>query len=94
MALGVFPYRCTNRLLLVVGQADSGVVVHDGSLDAGGLEVAASITSMCAAPLLAETAKVVIDAAFAADAVKYHPAPAVAAVDRPSQIVLVLAGCR
>ncbi|HEY4812497.1 MAG TPA: hypothetical protein VIH71_15725 [Solirubrobacteraceae bacterium] len=90
VALSVFPHRYTNRLLLVGGEADSCVVVHDGSLDASGLNVASS-AGMFTSPLMTETPEVVIDTAFAADAVKDHPASAVPAVDRPPQIVLVLA---
>jgi hypothetical protein len=41
---------------------------------------------------MAEAAEVVIDTAFAPDSVKDHPVSAVAAVDRPPQIMLVLAG--
>jgi hypothetical protein len=90
VALGVFPNRYANCLLLASSQADSGVVVHDGSLDAGGLNVASS-AGVFTSSLMAETAEVVIDAAFASDSVEDHPASAVAAVDRPPQIVLVLA---
>jgi hypothetical protein len=47
VALGVFSNRYTNCLLLARRQTESSVVVHDGSLDAGGLKVA-SRAGMCA----------------------------------------------